>query len=106
MDAASIMGKTKSLQDKLDALTRENARLRGEAPGASPVRNGAAETNQAARSFGRGSGTQPNESQLATDKKLKLKTADTSGSSSSRGDNKNKFAKSLFGSVRGTKAGK
>ncbi len=114
MDAANIMGKTKAMQDKIEALSKENARLRHLAgqPGHSSrsASTSAASRNvpSASRTFGKEPGASSVSGEASVpgseSKKLKLKSqSDRPVVSNARGDGKNKFAKSLFGSVRGSK---
>lgn len=114
MDAANIMGKTKAMQDKIEALSKENTRLRqmtgqpGHSAGSLTSPTASRSASSASRTFGKetGASSLPGESSLpgSESKKLKLKTqSDRPVGSQARGDGKNKFAKSLFGSVRSSK---
>jgi uncharacterized phage infection (PIP) family protein YhgE len=129
-DAATIMGKNKSLQDKVDALTRENQLLResdgssntaaaaaeptpaaSQAPNPEPVKPVAAKkptfkpvdasitNHRAGRSFGRGVPSPAAESRHMSGKVPGKKPQDSAKSLMPKGDNRNKFAKSLFGNV-------
>lgn len=100
MDAASIMAKMKAVQDKNETLTRQIERLKAGGPGAS---TGGPPSES--RTFGRGAASTGGDfADGGAGGRLKLKPAEHSESTSARSDSKSKFAKSLFGSVRGTKS--
>jgi DNA repair exonuclease SbcCD ATPase subunit len=111
LDAASIVGKQKAKDDKIEALSRELKDLREKLgmPASVAALPNQSSRGDAHRSFGRGV-PPPAESREPTTHKLKSNTASEAASDSPSAaakatDNRNKFARSLFGSVR-AKSGK